>query len=261
MSGAVAAVIPLGDENPTRRRPWFTWLLVAANFGVFLFVQPWYAGTCERVEFFVEWAAVPAELTQAEPLDEDQMSGTPADECGVPPQSDKPVFAAAFFSLFFHGNWLHLLGNMLYLGIFGNNVEDRLGHLRFLVFYLVSGAIATIVFVVPNADSPTTLVGASGAIAGVLGAYLVMYPRARVTVSVPLLLFFVIQLPAVVVLGLWFVLQLQGLRGGGMVAGGGVAYLAHAAGFVGGLVIALGLGFRPQVPRDRRLRQRRRYRR
>lgn len=237
-------VIPLGDRNPTNRRPWVTWLFVAANIAVFVLVQPWWADECTQRAFFLEHGAVPAELASGAPLDAGQVAEISPPECNLAPSPDKPVYASALFSLFLHGGWLHLLFNMLYLGIFGNNVEDRLGHLQFAAFYLGCGALATAAFVVPNADSPMTLVGASGAIAGVLGAYLVMFPRVRVTVTVPVLLFFILRLPAALVLLLWFLGQLLPL--GRPMGGGGVAYVAHVAGFVVGVLIILLLGHRPQ---------------
>jgi membrane associated rhomboid family serine protease len=243
-------VIPLGDHNPTRIRPWVTWILLALNVGVFLFAQPWSEGQCAQQEFFLRWAAVPDELSDGEPLSPDEVAAV-SGPCGLQTQPQKSVYLAVVYSMFLHAGWLHLLGNMLYLWIFGNNVEDRLGHVRFVAFYLGGGLAATAIFVVPNADSLSTLVGASGAVAGVLGAYLVMYPRASVTVSVPFLLFWITRLPAALVLGLWFLVQIQGLREP-LLEGGGVAYLAHAGGFAFGAVGALLLGFRPQRPRRRR---------
>lgn len=258
-------VIPLGDENPTRRPPVVTWLLLAANIGVFLLVQPLGQDVCAEISFYVENATIPAEIVQGQPLSSEQLAGTPAAaQCELEPVADKPVYASILYSLFLHAGWIHLLGNLLYLGIFGNNVEDRLGHLRFLVFYLTSGVGATAVFVLANPDSTATLVGASGAIAGVLGAYLLMFPGAWVTVWVPVLIFLVIRLPAFLVLGLWFVLQLQPLREPGMAGGSGVAYLAHAAGFVIGMALAIVLragrrdAGRPRTPPRRRRRRGRR---
>lgn len=233
-------VIPLGDHNPTRIRPWVTWLLLALNLWAFIGAQPWSGGECAQHAFYLRWAAVPAELTQGEPLSAEQIAAVSDPSCGLRPTPHKPVYLTILTAMFLHAGWLHLLGNMLYLWIFGNNVEDRLGHLRFLLFYLAAGLVATVAFVVPNADNISTLVGASGAIAGVLGAYLVLYPRARVTVVVPFLLFFITSLPAFLVLGLWFVLQVQGLRQP-LLEGGGVAYLAHAGGFLFGMVAALPL--------------------
>jgi membrane associated rhomboid family serine protease len=255
-------VIPLGDDNPTRRRPIVTWLLLAGNVGVFLFVQPLGADACTEVAFYLEHATVPAEIVQGEPLSAEQLAGTPADRCDLEPRSDKPVYAAVLYSMFLHAGWLHLLGNMLYLGIFGNNIEDRFGHLPFLGFYLASGAGATAVFVAANPDSTATLVGASGAIAGVLGSYFLLFPGAWVTVWVPVLIFLVIRLPAFLVLGLWFVLQLQPLGEPAMAGGGGVAYLAHAAGFVIGAALTVVSGVRRRTRADiRRTRERRRRRR
>ncbi|MEX0659611.1 MAG: rhomboid family intramembrane serine protease [Egibacteraceae bacterium] len=245
-------VIPLGDRNPTRRRPWVTWLLIAVNVGVFAFVQPWAAEECAQRDFFLEYGAIPAELVQGAPLDASEVAQVSPPQCALTPVADKPVYAAALYSLFLHGGWLHLLFNMLYLGVFGNNVEDRLGHLPYAAFYLGCGALATAAFVMPNADSAVSLVGASGAIAGVLGAYLVMFPRVRVTVTVPILLFLILRLPAGLVLLMWFVGQLLPL--GQPMGSGGVAYLAHVAGFVAGMVIVLALGHRPQRRRRRRSR-------
>jgi membrane associated rhomboid family serine protease len=251
IAGAVipGAVIPVGDHNPTRRQPWATWLLVAINLGVFVFIEPWAAGPCEQQRFFLRHAAVPAELTQGEPLAPPEIAATTPPACDLRPVPDKNVYLAALTSLFLHAGWVHLLGNLLYLWIFGNNVEDRFGHLRYLGFYLLAGVVATVAFVVPNGNNPATLVGASGAIAGVLGAYLVLYPRARVTVLVPFLFFLPLGLPAIVVLGLWFFLQLEGAQVAEL-AGSDVAYLAHVAGFVAGFVVGLlvraGGGGRPR---------------
>ncbi len=257
-------VIPIGDLNPIRSTPWVTRLLLLANVGVFLVAQPqtWMEGACAQLQFFIDWAAIPREIARAAPLSADELAAMDIG-CSLRPAPGKSIVASVFASMFMHADLLHLGGNMLYLWIFGNNVEDRLGHVRFAAFYVVVGLIATIAFVVPNAASPITLVGASGAVAGVLGAYLVMFPTARVTVLVLPLFFLALQLPAVLVLGLWFVFQLQEF-GVGPVSGGGVAYLAHVAGFVAGVVGVLLLGQRPQrQPRrrpDRRPRPRRRNR-
>ena len=243
-------VIPVGDHNPTRRTPWVTWLLVAANVVVFVFLQPWAGDTCEQHAFFLEWAVVPHELFDGEPLDAAEVRATTPPACGLQPAGDKNVYLAVLWSLFLHAGWIHLLGNMLYLWIFGNNVEDRLGHVRFLLFYLACGVIATLAFAVPNATSPVTLVGASGAIAGVLGAYLVLFPGARVTVLVPFLFFLPLRLPALLVLGAWFLLQLGEVRVADM-AGSGVAYLAHVAGFLAGMALIAVSGRGRRRPRSR----------
>jgi membrane associated rhomboid family serine protease len=147
--------------------------------------------------------------------------------------------------MFLHAGWLHLLGNLLFLWIFGDNVEDRFGHLRYLGFYVLCGVIATLVFVVPAGDSTVSLVGASGAIAGVLGAYFVLFPHSRITVIVPPLFFLPFRMRAFLVLGMWFVFQLLEVQVDEM-AGGGVAYLAHVAGFVAGVMLTYVLGLRRQ---------------
>jgi membrane associated rhomboid family serine protease len=233
-------VIPIRDRNPTRRTPWVNRLIIAVNIVVFVFFEPWWAGACQQQAFFLTYAAIPAELGEAEPLDAREVAESSPARCGLRPIDDKPVYRAVLTAMFLHAGWLHLLGNMLYLWVFGNNVEDRFGHLGYLLFYAAAGIIATVVFAVPNLASPATLVGASGAIAGVLGSYLVLFPAARVTVLVPFLFFLPLALPAVVVLGLWFVLQLGEVRVASM-TGGGVAYLAHVAGFVAGMVLTLAI--------------------
>ena len=246
-------VIPIGDLNPTRRTPVLTYVLLVANVVVFVFLQPWAGSACDQQEFFLQWAAVPDELVTGEPLDAIEIRMTVPPGCAITTTPGKSVLLSAVTAMFLHAGWVHLLFNMLFLYIFGNNVEDRLGHLRFLVFYLATGAVATFGFAFANATSVTTLVGASGAIAGILGAYLVMYPFARVTVIVPPIFFLPFRLPALVVLGLWFLGQFVTDDAGDM-SGGGVAYLAHILGFVSGFVGALLLGQRPQRPQRRRRR-------
>lgn len=232
-------VIPIGDHNPTRRTAWVTLALVATNITVFVLYEPWNESRCIQEAFFLQWATIPRELAQGEPLNPAQVAATT--DCPLLPFPAKNVYLAVLSSLFLHASWLHLLGNMLYLWIFGNNVEDVFGHLRFLGFYLLSGVVATVVFAIPNLGSLSTLVGASGAIAGVLGAYLVLFPGARITSLVPFFFFVPIELPAVIVLGLWFVLQLNEITQAASMAGGGVAYLAHVAGFVFGLLVTLSM--------------------
>ncbi|MPZ89623.1 MAG: rhomboid family intramembrane serine protease [Nitriliruptorales bacterium] len=243
-------VIPIADENPTRRRPVWTLTILAVNVAVFLLAQPWDAGACAQQAFFLEWGAVPHEIVSGEALDQREVDHSTLAECDIDAAPEKNVHLSILSAMFLHAGWGHLLGNMLFLWIFGNNVEDRIGRAQFLIFYLTCGAIATLVFVLLNAGSLATLVGASGAIAGILGAYLVMFPRARVTLLVIPLFFLPLRLPALIVLGGWFVLQLFAGQVADM-AGGGVAYLAHVAGFVAGVLIVLALGYRPQRPRVR----------
>jgi membrane associated rhomboid family serine protease len=244
-------VIPVHDQNPTRRRAWVTYALIAVNIVVFL-VSPVGLATldgttpveaCATQRFFYEWAAIPAELTRNEPLDRAVGGPVRTDDgrlaCAlVRPDYRKLPALSALTAMFLHGGWLHLLGNMLFLWIFGNNVEDRMGHVPFLLFYGVCGYAATYGFALLDADSRAPLIGASGAIAGVLGAYLVLYPRARVWVLVPFLIFLPLRLPAWLVLGFWFGLQAVYSSGGAVSDAGTVAYAAHVVGFVVGMLIA-----------------------
>jgi membrane associated rhomboid family serine protease len=244
--------IPIHDDNPTRRPAVVTWTLIAINVVVFLLepISPLdpggdantTAGLCRQLAFFRQYAAIPAELTRNDPLD---VTAGPPVRGGclrVRPDYQKVPFLSVLSAMFLHGGLLHLLGNMLFLFVFGNNVEDRLGRLRYLVFYLACGYAATYAFALANPTSEETLVGASGAIAGVLGAYLILFPRARVTSLVPFLFFIPVWLPAWVVLGSWFVLQWLYVQGAATAEGAGVAYLAHVVGFVAGVVLVILLG-------------------
>jgi membrane associated rhomboid family serine protease len=259
-------VIPIHDENPVRRTPVVTYLLIIVNVVVFIFLEPLnhdpfnsterttLAAYCEQVAFFDQYAAIPKELLTNDPVRHRETVQTSTGERVSCSQVTKDYFPhkqpvlSVLYSMFLHGGWLHLLGNMLFLYIFGNNVEDRLGRVRYLLFYLAAGYVAAYGFALANADSTTTLVGASGAIAGVLGAYLVLYPRARVRTLIPIAFIFIWpRLPAWVVLGFWFLLQYWYSVGGGVTSGAGVAYLAHVVGFAFGVLLALPLraGTRP----------------
>ena len=245
-------VIPIHDDNPVRRVPVVTYLLIALNFVVF-FTEPvvsqigvgsqTVAQVCEQRTYFDKWAVIPKELMHNKTLPPHRyVIQTNAGQvaCPVTNEKSKSPFLSVLYAMFLHGGWLHILGNMLFLYVFGNNVEDRMGRIKFLLFYLVCGYVAAYGFAAGNADSTTTLVGASGAIAGVLGAYLVVFPRARVTSVVPLgFLFIPLKLPAWGVLGGWFLLQWLYSSGSGVASGAGVAYLAHVFGFIAGAVIAL----------------------
>ncbi|MDI6693255.1 MAG: rhomboid family intramembrane serine protease [Anaerosomatales bacterium] len=213
-------MIPIRDENPTRSFPIATVLIIAANLAVFL-----YEYSLDPVSlqgFMSRYALWPDRLLAA------------------------PLGAAAFSvltSMFLHAGWLHVLGNMLYLWIFGNNVEDRLGTARFVLFYLASGIVAAVAQVLAAGPASIPVVGASGAIAGVLGAYLVLFPGASVVTLIPIFFFIeVARLPAFMVIGFWFLLQLgNGVAslGAATAAAGGVAWFAHIGGFVAGVLIAL----------------------
>lgn len=237
--------IPIADYNPTRRRSVVTLLLIAVNVGVFVLWQPWGGGVCEQSAFYARWGAIPDEIVERQPLDQQELDSTVDPRCGLEAMSDKSVSVSILVAMFLHGGWAHLLGNMLFLFVFGDNVEDRFGRPQFLVFYLACGTIATVMFAALNPTSTITLVGASGAIAGVLGAYLIMYPTAMVRVFLPP--FFILPLPAVLVLVGWFVLQVFADRLAAQ-TGAGIAYFAHVGGFVAGVLITLLLGERPQRP-------------
>jgi membrane associated rhomboid family serine protease len=221
-------VIPLRDANPTRRTPVVTLALIAACFVIFAYElgRLGSGGTDALDAFVTEWGIVPAELSAA------WASGTNLGGEAL----------TLITSQFLHGGWLHLLGNMLFLWIFGNNVEDRLGRIRFLVFYLVGGTVAGLTQVAINPESTIPTIGASGAVAATLGAYLVLFPRARITSLVFLGFFYqLIDVPAVVVLVFWFLLQLiDGIASLGVTdASGGVAFFAHIGGFVFGALVGL----------------------
>ncbi|MFK4149521.1 rhomboid family intramembrane serine protease [Streptomyces sp. NPDC004065] len=253
-------VIPVHDVNPARRTPWVTYALIAANFVVFL-STPGVSGSltggstlaqlCHLEAFTEHYALVPRELIHHQLPRLVPTGGIGYGPHGpgcvlAPPPYGKSPELSVLTSMFLHGSWLHLLGNMLFLWIFGNNIEDRMGHVRFLLFYVVCGYAAGYGFALLNADSGEPLIGASGAIAGVLGAYLVLYPTARVWVLVPFLIFLPLRLPAWLVLGFWFVLQAFYSAGQGVSQAGTVAYAAHVVGFVAGMLIALPL--RPGTP-------------
>jgi len=204
-------MLPIGDDNSSRRKfPIITYLLIAINLVVF------FMELTRGESFVLAWSFTPARFL--------------ADPIGN--------MVTIITAMFMHAGWLHLLGNMLYLGIFGDNVEDRMGHLRFLLFYLACGVAATFaqLWVMPNSNIPN--LGASGAIAGVLGSYLLLFPRGRVYM---LLFRWITPVPAWLALGFWIVLQV--LSGAGSLANagttGGVAYMAHIGGFLAGLILTL----------------------
>jgi len=244
-------VIPIHDLNPVRRTPWVTYGLIAINVAVLLLTPtsptaaastPTAAALCRQEAFYDRYAAIPRELTSNRPLAL-VASGLPGPRPGTcvvtRPAYDKIPALSVLFSMFLHAGWLHLLGNMLFLLIFGNNIEDRLGHVRYLIFYLLCGYVAAYGFAEASPASAEPLIGASGAIAGILGAYLILYPRARVWSLVPFLFFIPLRIPAWFVLGLWFVLQWAYSAGYAASGAGSVAYLAHVFGFVAGAIVGL----------------------
>ena len=239
-------MFPLKDDIPTRRFPILTVALILANVVMFFGFQGAFFGSDEKFdERVIEYGAIPYEVSH------------PGDECSVSPSGrqlicegqegvsgDAPSQASTWLtiltSMFMHGGLLHIAGNMLFLWIFGNNIEDSMGRARFLAFYLLGGLAALLAHVVIQPDAAVPTIGASGAVAAVLGGYALLYPRARVVTVIFIIIFFtVLELPALLVLGAWFLLQ--ALNGASELAtpvagGGGVAYWAHIGGFVFGLV-------------------------
>lgn len=223
-------MIPLKDRNPTQLFPFVNIAFIGLN--ILAFVWELSAGS-NLPALFERYAVIPSNITLS------WQSGI----------SSVPTLATMFSAMFLHGGWLHLIGNMLFLWVFGDNVEDKLGHVRYVAFYLLCGIAATVAHVVIDPSSSVPVIGASGAISGVLGAYIVMFPRARVVTLIPIFVFIqVAELPAIVVLGLWFVLQFfngvvsLGYDTAGM---GGVAWWAHIGGFIAGILLILPLRRNP----------------
>jgi membrane associated rhomboid family serine protease len=234
---------PLKDLNPTRRIPLVTIGIIAVNILAFLYELT----LGQRLDLFVAaYGAVPYEITHGLDLI-GRVQGTPIVHGAGPPV----IFLTLFSSMFLHGGFLHIVGNMLYLWIFGNNIEDYLGHVKFLFFYLASGLVASITHIATQPNSIIPTIGASGAVAGVLGAYLVLYPRARVLTLVFLGIFIrMIVLPAGFVLLFWFVIQMfSGVASlTTETARGGVAWFAHIGGFVAGILLVKLLSWRGVRP-------------
>ena len=234
-------MLPIGDDNPVSRAPVVTWLIIAACLVAYFFWQPTpFSETVDDIEFDLRYAAIPCEVIEHRPLTRAEVGATFSlgddNACNIdrgqtrPFDPGKNVWLAIVTSMFLHGGLLHIGGNMLFLWVFGNNVEDRLGRLGFAAFYLVGGLVATLAHVVVSQDSTVPSIGASGAIAAVMGAYLVWFPNARVRTIVIILL---VNVPAKVVLVVWFVLQFF------TDPNEGVAWVAHVAGFAFGVVVGL----------------------
>ena len=247
-------MIPLKDENPTRHRPIATLLIILACTAVYLLWQPSPLGnTADDTAFSFEHAAIPCELREDRPLTTDELRATLVvgrnDACGVgAPTSpeyfaDKSVWQSVLVSMFLHGSLLHLGGNLLFLWIFGNNIEDHLGPVRFVAFYVLGGIVATLTHVALNLSSTVPMIGASGAIAAVMGAYLVWFPDAPVRTLVFFFLPFIVRIRAKWVLGFWFVLQFF------TSPNSGVAWAAHVGGFVFGAVVGLAVRASPGLRR------------
>ena len=227
-------MIPLGDADIQRRTfPYVTVALVLVN--VVVFVYEFTLGDLEQNVFILKNGLIPAELTSGNEFESARLSFFDV----VDIKSPFGTWATVFTSMFLHGGIMHIIGNMLFLWVFGGNLEDRLGHVKFLVFYLAAGFAAAMAQVGIDMDSQVPMVGASGAIAGVLGAYLLLYPFSRINTLFIFIFITVVPVPAVLVLGLWFVLELfKGVGSLGVeTIGGGVAYFAHVGGFVAGLLM------------------------
>jgi membrane associated rhomboid family serine protease len=225
-------MIPIRDQIKTRRFPLVNTLLIIINIAVF--TLQWLLGADQGGDLLYQFAFIPSNFLTA-----------PTNISNV-----RNIFTA----MFMHAGFLHLAGNMLYLWIFGDNIEDTFGHLPYLVFYLVGGVVATLAHVITNPTSIIPTVGASGAIAAVLGAYLVLYPRSHVLTFIPIGFFMTLKLvPASIVLGLWFILQIfSGVLSLGGPDVGGIAFWAHIGGFVTGVLLALIFGKRRQIDPQRK---------
>lgn len=242
-------MLPIGDVTPTVRRALVVWLFTLANLGVFVLVQLPLEG-CAQLQLTYRFAAIPKELTQLAPLGAADLE-TLLGACAVDTPA-KNVPLSLLTSLFLHGNLGHLAGNLVYLVVFGNNVEDRLGHVRFVLFYAVGGMAATLAYTALQPDSIVPLIGASGAIAAILGAYVLCYPRSRIFTLVPfplyavawllpgirmvrwLVIVAIMSVPAWLLLGGWFVLQFTSARSP---TGDQIAHEAHIGGFLAGIVL------------------------
>ena len=216
-------MLPIGDDDSDRRfAPFINYVLIAINILVFVFLQ----GMGGNEKFTYAFSTVPAEILTGKDIAAGILEPTPV-----------PVYFTLITSMFMHGGWAHLLGNMLFLWVFGDNIENRIGHIRYLIFYLVCGIIASLCHVfVSGSDSLVPSLGASGAISGVLGGYLLLFPSRRVRVIMGR---GITTVPAFVALGIWIVFQVISQLGvlGGDQGGGGVAYAAHIGGFIAGLAL------------------------
>jgi len=234
-------VIPLKDYNPTRRFPLVTVVLIAINVVVYFLVQ---RPADNQVEFNYTYAAIPCEVVDREPLSEEEIFSTLElgdtescvhDDATEPVFPQKSVYLSLLYSMFLHGSVLHIAGNMLFLWVFGNNIEDRMGIPAFLGFYLVAGLVASAAHIVVQPNSTIPVVGASGAVAGVMGAYLVLFPNVRIRTLFLVFLVLIRDIRAKWVLGFWFVLQFF------TNPSAGVAWVAHVGGFAFGALVALAL--------------------
>ncbi|HZN16062.1 MAG TPA: rhomboid family intramembrane serine protease [Acidimicrobiales bacterium] len=248
-------MLPLRDDNPTRRTAWMTWVLIGACVFVYFGVQRGHAGNAvdpqteqvQEVKFTLGHAAIPRELVKRRPLTRDEVAAefgptAPAAVCDTAGpavvsatpscESGKNIYLALLFTMFLHGSLVHLGGNMLFLWVFGNNIEDARGPWRYLAFYLVAGLVATLAHVAIDPNSAVPVVGASGAIAGVMGAYIVLYPNAPILTLIFVIIPLFRRISAKWVLGFWFASQF-------LLTQPGVAWAAHVGGFAFGVLAGL----------------------
>ncbi|MCX7566490.1 rhomboid family intramembrane serine protease [Sulfitobacter sp. F26169L] len=217
-------MFPIRDHNPSGRVPYVTYALMAANIGIFISMLPISGDERALAQFYYDWALLPRRITMGD------------------------GYGALLSSQFLHGGWLHLAGNMLFLWIFGDNIEDEMGHLPYLGFYLTAGVLSGLAQVAMDPASFIPMVGASGAIAGVMGSYLLLFPKAKIDILLFLIIIFrIFPIPAWIMLILWFATQFVGGLGT-MQATGGVAYWAHAGGFIAGIVLTIPLWLRRGGP-------------
>jgi membrane associated rhomboid family serine protease len=240
----VLSLIPISDENPTRRTPLVTLVLIGLNVVAFFFIQPDppFLGEStppQEERFIYENAPAPCQLENECPSSVQGATGP----IEIPERTPVEFVWSLLFSTFLHGNLIHIGGNMLFLWVFGNNVEDFLGPIKYVLFYLLGAIGSGFAQVLTNLGSAIPAIGASGAVAAILGAYFVLYPRARVNVLVPIIFIWtILQLSAFVVLGLWFLYQF-------IIPQPGVAWQAHAGGFIIGVLLILLFGGRPHPRR------------
>lgn len=217
-------ILPISDDNPTKRFPIVTVSLIVANIAIFIysFLLPSQEAI---IEFYNQFALFPKAIVTGNPVAQNSI---------------QPVYLSLITSMFLHGGILHIGFNMLFLWIFGNNIEDAFGRFKFIVFYLLSGIAGSFLQIATDPTSTIPNIGASGAISGVLGAYLILYPNAKVLTVIPIIFFIeIVRIPAIILIGFWFILQLfSGLFTIGA-TGGGTAYFAHIGGFIAGLALTL----------------------
>ena len=212
---------PISDQNPTNKKPLICWIIIL--FCVLIFITYVFKNSYIKDSIFLSFGMIPAVLFGFSELS--------------PPLKFIPSFLSIITSMFLHGGWMHLIGNMTYLYIFGDNIEDVMGKTKFIVFYLITGTFAALSHALLDPNSTIPMVGASGAIAGVLGAYLMLFPKANIRGFFWFIFFFkIINIRAIIVLGGWIIIQLISFNGT-EVSNGGVAYAAHIGGFISGIIL------------------------